>query len=64
MLRREAGRRLAHNDVVDGREDAIEEARMGRVEDWMMREERERVWYIIWRSIVNRIWGVRVVNSN
>lgn len=27
-------------------------ARRGRVEDWIRREERVRVWYIIWRSIV------------
>ena len=42
MLRREDGRRLVHDEAVDGREDAIEEARRGRVEDWMMRCESER----------------------
>jgi hypothetical protein len=54
MLRLEAGLRFAHGEVVEavaGRE-AIEEVRRGRVEDCMMRCESERVWYIIWRSIV------------
>lgn len=43
MLLRLAGLRLAHDEAGDGREVAMEEARIGRVEDWMMREERVRV---------------------
>jgi hypothetical protein len=56
MLRREDWRRPVHDlddeDAVGGREEGSEEARSGRVEDWMTRCESERVWYIIWRSIV------------
>jgi hypothetical protein len=58
MLRLEAGRRLAHDEVVEavaGREEASEEARRGRAEDWMMRCDSDRVWYMIWRSIVQDV---------
>lgn len=58
MLRREDGRRLdVHDrlDAVEVRDDGSEDARSGRVEDWMTRWDSDRVWYIIWRSIVRNV---------